>query len=202
MTSFSAVPLAVGDEVGHAGHRPVLVHDLADDAGRVQAGEPGEVDGRLGLAGAASTPPSRARSGKTWPGLTRSCGVDVRVDCDLDRARAVGGGDAGGHALAGLDRHRERGAERRLVVLGHLAQAELVAALLGQAEADQAARVRGHEVDRLGRRELGGDDEVALVLAVGVVDDDDELAVADVLDRLLDRGERRRGSALVAMLRS
>ena len=79
--------------------------------------------------------------------------------------------------------------KRRLVALGHRLQAELVAAFLGQAEADQPAAVRGHEVDRLGRRELRRDRQVALVLAVGGVDDDHELAVADVLDRLLDGGE-------------
>ena len=45
-----------------------------------------------------------------------------------------------------------------------------------QAQADQAAAVRGHEVDGLGRHELGGDGEVALVLAVLVVDHDHELA--------------------------
>ena len=93
--------------------------------------------------------------------------------------------------LARLDRDGERGAERRLVALGHRAETELVAALLGQAEADEPAAVLGHEVDRLGRRELGGDREVALVLAVGRVDDHHELALADVLDRLLDRRERR-----------
>jgi hypothetical protein len=49
--------------------------------------------------------------------------------------------------------------------------------------------VRRHEVDRLRGRELGGDDEVALVLAVRIVDDDHELAVANVLDRVLDRRE-------------
>ena len=140
----------------------------------------------------SSTPPGFARSGKTWPGWTRSCGVDSRIDRDLDRVAAVGRGDAGRHALARLDRDGERGAERRLVVVGHRAQAELVGALLGQAEADQAARVRRHEVDRLGRRELRGDRQVALVLAVRVVDDDDDAALADLLDRLLDRGERRR----------
>ena len=70
------VPLAVRDEVGHAGHRAVVVHDLADDAGRVEAGEPREVDGGLGLAGALEHAARRARSGKTWPGWTRSCGVD------------------------------------------------------------------------------------------------------------------------------
>ena len=113
------------------------------------------------------------------------------MDRDLDRVAAVGGGDAGGDALARFDADGERGAERRLVVLGHRAQAEMVGALLGQAEADQPARVRRHEVDRVGRRELRRDREVALVLAVGIVDDDDHPAFADVLDRLLDRRERR-----------
>ena len=49
--------------------------------------------------------------------------------------------------------------------------------------------MRRHEVDRLGRDELRGDREVALVLAILVVDDDDEAARADLLDRLLDGRE-------------
>ena len=48
----------------------------------------------------------------------------------------------------------------------------------------------GHEVDRLGRHVLRGHHQVALVLAVGRVDDDHHAARANVLDRLLDRGER------------
>ena len=66
-----------------------------------------------------------------------------------------------------------------------------VAALGGQGQADQAAAVLGHEVDGLGRRELGRHHEVALVLAVLVVADDDHAAAADLLDRLLDRREGR-----------
>ena len=38
-------------EVGHPGHRAVVVDDLAEHAGRVQAGHAGEVDGGLGVAG-------------------------------------------------------------------------------------------------------------------------------------------------------
>ncbi len=72
----------------------------------------------------------------------------------------------------------------------HRTQLELVAALGREAEADEPAAVGGHERDRLGRDELRRDREVALVLPVGVVDDDDEAARADVLDRLLDRRER------------
>ena len=43
---------AVLDQFGHPRHRAVVVHHLADHAGRVQARQAREVDGRLGLPGA------------------------------------------------------------------------------------------------------------------------------------------------------
>src|SRR5581483_6693967 len=52
------------------------------------------------------------------------------------------------------------------------------------------AGVADHEGDALGGDLLGGDDEVALVLPVGVVDDDDELPPGDGGDRLVDGRER------------
>src|SRR5439155_6349589 len=54
----------------------------------------------------------------------------------------------------------------------------------------------GHEVDRLRGDELRGHRQVALVLAVLVIADDDHLALADVVDRLLDRREGRRGGGV------
>ncbi len=92
--------------------------------------------------------------------------------------------------VAGLDGDRERGLVRRLVLGRHQVQAELVAALGRQREADQPAPLLGHEVDRLGRRELGGERQIALVLAVLVVADDDHPARADLVQRLFDRCER------------
>ena len=52
--------------------------------------------------------------------------------------------------------------------------------------------MREHEVDDLRRHLLRRDDEVALVLAVLVVDDDDHPALAQFLERLLDGAERGR----------
>jgi len=49
--------------------------------------------------------------------------------------------------------------------------------------------VAGHEADVVGRYFLRGDDQVAFVLAVLVVDHDDELALLEVFDRLGDGGE-------------
>ena len=115
-------------EVGHAGHRPVVLHDLADDAGRREAREPREVDGGLRLPRALEHA-ACAGAGGNVPGMDEVVRRRGRVDGDLDRPRAVGSRDARRDAVAGLDGDGERGAELRLVLVGHLAQPELVAAL-------------------------------------------------------------------------
>jgi hypothetical protein len=87
-------------------------------------------------------------------GLDEVVGGRTGVDRHLDGARPVGRGDAGADALTRLHGDRERGLERRLVLRGHQVEAELVAALRRQREADQPARLLRHEVDGLRRREL------------------------------------------------
>ncbi len=112
-------------------------------------------------------------------------GVDQRVH----GGGAVRGRDAGGGAVARVDGHGERGALRLGVVGDHQGQLERVAAVALERETDHAAGVADHEGHRLGRDLLGRHDEVALVLAVGVVDHDHELAPLDGGDRVLDVGE-------------
>ena len=111
------------------------------------------------------------------------------IDGGADGVGAVGGGDAGGDAFAGLDGLGKRGAEARGVLLRHGEEAQVVGAFLGEGEADEAAAIAGHEVDGFGRDVLGGQGEVALVLAVFVVDDDDHAAGADIGERAGNVGE-------------
>ena len=141
-----------------------------------------------------STPPSRARSGKMWPGRERSCGSRFVVDRDPDGVGAVGGGDAGGDALARFDRDREGGAEGGgVVAVGHHhREPQFLEALLGEREADQSAPEARHEVDRFRRHALRGHAEVAFVLAVLVVGEDDHPAGADLGDAVFDRDDHVR----------
>ena len=62
-------------------------------------------------------------------------------------------------------------------------------ALLGKGQTDEAAAEPRHEVDRVGRRHLRGDDEIALVLALLRVDEHDHTAVAHILEDLGDGGQ-------------
>ena len=137
------------------------------------------------------------------PGRARSAGLRAGVDGRQDRARAVGRGDPGGRALLGLDGHAERGAEARavLAVLDHERDAQVVQPVAGHGQADQPAPVGGHEVDHVGGDVLGGNGEVALVLAVLVVHHHHHAALADVRDGLRDGAERARLLRLPALPR-
>ena len=144
-----------------------------------------------------STPPSRARSGKMWPGRARSDGLVF----GLIAARTVAARSAAEMPvlvprLASIA--TQNAVSKRVeFLLDHQRNLELVEPLAGHRHADQAAAVLRHEVDRLGRHLLGGHRQVAFVLAILVVDDDDHLAAADRGDGVLDRRERpRRARAL------
>ena len=75
----------------------------------------------------------------------------------------------------------------RLVVLGHQRQAQFADTPGRQRQADQPTGMLGHEVDRLGRRHLRRDDDVAFILPALVVDQNEDVPVARLLDDLFDR---------------
>ncbi len=77
----------------------------------------------------------------------------------------------------------------RAVRARHQLEVKLLGAFRRECEADQPAAVLGHEIDGVRRRHLRGDDEVALVLALLSIHQDEHAAVARVLDHFLDRGE-------------
>ena len=106
----------------------------------------------------------------------------VRIDGRGDGERAVVGRDARRNAFLGLDGYGEGRAVAGTVVARHQLEAELMGALLGHREADEPAAMLGHEVDLVGRRHLRRDDEVALVLAVLGIDENDHAAVAQVIE--------------------
>ena len=190
-----AVLAAERDEVGDAGHGAVVAHDFADDAGGGEAGEAGEIDGGFGLAGADKDAAAAGAEREDVAGTDEVGGGGAGVDGDLDGVGAVGGGNSCRHAFASFDGLRECGAEAGGVLLGHGRQAQVVGAVFCQRKADEAAAVAGHEVDGLGGDVLGGQGEIALVLAVLIVDHDDHAAGLDIGDGAGDVGEGRVGSA-------
>ena len=118
-------------------------------------------------------------------GLDEVLGPGVPARRPLYGERPIMGRDPGAHAFRRVDRDREHRPVRLGVVLDHRRYANLVAPFGGHREADEAPRVARHEVDVVWLDVLRGEDEVALVLAALVVDEDHHPAVAKLLDESL-----------------
>ncbi len=97
--------------------------------------------------------------------------------------------NAGRDAFARFDGNRERRLVPGLVGRRHELQIELLGAVARQRKADEPAPVLRHEVHGFRRAHLRRNDKIAFVLAVLGIDQNEHLAVARVLDDVLDRGE-------------
>src|SRR6266850_2037759 len=186
---FQIVFLAKFNELRHAGHGAVFIHDFADDAGGAHAGNAGEVHARFGLASADEDAAFARTQRKYVAGTRKILRPGLGIDSGEDGDGPVGGADAGGDAQASVHRFRECSSMNRSVYRRHEREVQLIAALFGEGKADQAAAVLGHEVDGVGRDLFGGHGEVAFVFAVLVVNEDDHAALANFFDSFLDSGE-------------
>ncbi len=178
-------------QLRHPRHRAVFVHDLADDAGRIETRDPRQVDRRLGLSGAHHHAAGPRAQRKHVAGPRRSARSGRRIDRRQHGCGAIGRRNAGRRAAPRFDRHAERGVESRAVLRDHQRNLELVEPLRRHRQTDQSAAVPRHEVDGLRRDLLRRDRQVAFVLAILIVDDDDHLAGADGVERVFDAGEGR-----------
>jgi hypothetical protein len=154
----------------------------------------------FGMAGAHENPagPGDQREDVTWG--NDGVGPVRRIDRNRDGAGAVGGADPGGDPLDRLDRYSEGGLVAAAIGAGHRFEPQLLGTLLGQREADQAATMPGHEVDRIRSRHLRRDHQVALVLTALVVDEDEHPAIACLVDDRLGTDQHFGGSALDQLL--
>ena len=182
---FQAVFLPEFDQVGQSGHAAVVFHDFADHRGGREAGQCGQIATGFRVPGAHQHAARFGRDREYVPG--RDYVLRFRPPCHrrLHGAGAVMRRNPRGDPRRRFDRDGKGRAVGGAVLLRHRRELQLAAAFLGQGETDQAARESGHEVDRLGRDEIRGEHEIALVLAVFLIHQDYHFAGFDVGDDFL-----------------
>jgi hypothetical protein len=186
---LDAVLVCQHEQGGQARHAAILVHDLAEDTGRGQPCQAGKVHRGFGVTSAHQHSALAGDEGEEVTGAGKIAGLGVLVYEQFDGLGAVVGGDAGGGAGDGVHGHGEGGAHQAGVFAGDGTEFQRRCPLAGEGDADKPPAIFSHKVDGVGVGVDSGDDEVALVFAVGVIHHDKEATGFQVLYGLGDGGE-------------
>jgi hypothetical protein len=180
-------------QVRQAGHGAVVLHDLADHGGGRATGHGREVAAGLGVAGPHEHAAIHRLQREDVAGLNEVRRFGIAGHGRLHGTGAVGCGDACGDAFGSLDGNRECRSHLRAVARHHRRQLQAFAAFAGQRQADQPAAETRHEIDRFSAHVVRGEHQVAFVLAVFFVDQDDHAARAHLGNDVVDRRDRHGG---------
>src|SRR5262245_32350240 len=97
------------NEIVRAGHGPVLVHDLADDARGIESGQTHQVNGGFRMSGAYQNAALLRAQRKEMSGGDQIGGFGVRIDQDLDGPGPVSRRNTGGNTAGRINRDRPTG---------------------------------------------------------------------------------------------
>ena len=177
-----AVALREGGDLRSAHHRAVVIHQLGEHADRRQAGEPAKIDASLGMAGAHEHPAFLGDQRKHMARPHEVARAHIAVG---ERAHGIGTllrRDAGRQAMADIDRDGKGGTERRIVARHHRIEMQPPRFIVRQGRADDARGMADDERHLFGRAQRSGDEQIALILPIVVVGDDDDLAACESAD--------------------
>ena len=179
--------LRKGHQIRHARHGAVIIHDLTNDAGGIEPRKTREIHRRFRVAGAHQRAAFPRHQRKDMAGRHDMLTPHFRINRNRDSARTVSRRNARGHAIPRFDGNGEGGLMPRAIGLRHQRQAQLIHARTRHGKADQAARITRHEIDRIRGRELRGDHQIAFILTVFIIHQDEHAPTARFFQQFLGR---------------
>lgn len=173
-----SMPVGELEQVVPAGHLAIVPDYLADDRRRIKTRNPAEVDRSLSVARSPQYALGICRKQVQVPRPDKVGGFRCFIEHRRDCFGAIESRDSGCHAAAAIHGHGEGG--RKLGCssgwLSEHRNAELGQTTGLHGQTNHTPALSHHEIDDLRSGKLGGDDQVALVLPVRAIDDDDWLA--------------------------
>ena len=136
-------------ELGHSGHRAILVHDLADNSGRTKPGQPRQVHSSFCLPGASQDSGVPRTKWKYVAGANQIGRLGRGINGCEHRGRTIRGRDSGSRPLPRLNADAKSGLESRPIVRHHERNFEFIEALGRHRQANQTTAILRHEVDGL-----------------------------------------------------
>ena len=177
--ALKLLALGKSGKLGPAHHRAVVVHQFGKHADRRQPCEPAEVDASLGVAGAHQHAAFLRHQRKDVTGPHEIRRTVIAVGERPHGIAAFLRGYPGGQAVADIDRHGKGRAEWRIVERHHRIEMQPPCFFRRERRANDARRIADDERHLFRRAQARGNEQIAFVLAIVVVSDDDDLAARE-----------------------
>ncbi len=106
-------------QIWNSRHRPILIHDLADDTGWSQSCDPSQIHSSFRLSGSLQDSPSTRPQWEdmTWSDQIFRLGLGIHSRLDGDGP--IGSGNTGGHVAACLNTHTKSRFMSRFILGDH-----------------------------------------------------------------------------------
>ena len=172
-------------QLWQTGHCAIGIDDFNQCGGRIKSRNAHQVNGGFGVACTLEHTFIYGTQGVDMSRTSKVRRLVVGVCQRTYRHRAVMHRHACGASLKQINGHGERGAQHRCVVIDLHIQVELVATLGCDGCTQHATAFTQHEIDFLLGNLLGGNDKVAFVLAILIIDHDDKFAAFELFHSLI-----------------
>ena len=169
-------------ELWHTRHCAVFVEDFYEGCCRLKSCETRQVD----CCFCVTSPTKHAlvlcveRIDVTWS--AKICRLAIGVGQSADCCRSVVRADSCRATFQQVHRHGERRSEHARIIFHLVVEFQFGCPACCDGCTEYASAVAKHEVDLFGCNHFGSRDEVALVLAVLIVDHNDELPLPEIVE--------------------
>ena len=163
-----------------AHHGSVFAHDLTAQTAGMKSCQTAQIHSRLSMSVSLQYAVGLCQKREHMTGPAEVLRLRTLLYNGHCRHGALFCGNAGGSRDV-IDGDRKRCLVIVCVGADHLGDLKTSDIFLGHRHADQTLALCRHEIDILGRRKLCGADEISLVFTVGIIHDENDLAVPKIL---------------------
>ena len=176
-------------ELWHTRHCAIFVEDFDEASHGLETSHTRQIYRSFGVSSACQ---HTAVLGVERIDVSRAAkpfGTSFGISQSTHSGCAVVGGNACGAAFEEVDRHGERRAEHGSVALHLVFEVKLSATLFSDWGAKHATSLLEHVVDLFGRDEFRSSDEVALIFAIFIIDNDEKFSSLEIFQSLFYGGK-------------
>ena len=172
----------------HRDHGAVLAHDLAAQAAFMKARQAAEIHSGLCVSVPLQNPVGLGQEREHMAGSAEILRLCIFLHTGHRCHGALLGGDSGRRRDM-IDRDRESGLMIIRVGAHHLRNLKFADIFFGHRHADQTFAVCCHKVDVFCRGKFRSTDKITFIFPVGIIHDQNDLAVSEILQCLFNRFE-------------